>query len=95
VATGPFKNKIYSDGDERAINGPWSLAASQATSRTTQPYLDAGAHSLKLVLDADGNVAETNEGDNAFSIRYNLKGTCDSATRTGASTGGSASPKMK
>lgn len=78
AATPPFKNKIYSDGDERAINGPFPLAASEHKSITTQPYLDPGAHGLKLVLDADGNVAETNEGDNAFSIRYVLEGKCES-----------------
>ena len=76
VATAPFKNKLYSDANERAINGPGALAASEAKSITTQPYLDEGAHGLKLVLDADGNVGETNEGDNAFSIRYILKGKC-------------------
>jgi hypothetical protein len=78
VATAPFKNKLYSDGDERAINGPAALAANESKSVTTQPYLDAGGHGLKLVLDADGNVTETNEGDNSFSIRYVLDGKCES-----------------
>jgi hypothetical protein len=79
AATGNFKNKLYSDANERAINGPFALAASEIKSLTTQPYLDSGAHGLKLVLDAEGNVAETNEGDNSFSIRYVLDGRCDSA----------------
>jgi hypothetical protein len=76
VATGPFKNKIYSDGAERAINGPDSLSASETKSVTTQPYLDNGGHELKLLLDADGNVTESNEGDNAFPIHYVLEGRC-------------------
>jgi CARDB len=76
VATGPFKNKIYSDADVRAVNGPDSLAASETKSVTTQPYLDNGPHGLKLVLDADGSVAESNEGDNTFSLRYILEGKC-------------------
>jgi hypothetical protein len=78
VATGPFKNKLYSDGAERAINGPDSLGASETKSVTTQPYLDSGGHGLKLVLDADGNVAESNEAvtDNTFSLRYVLEGKC-------------------
>jgi hypothetical protein len=85
VATGNFKNKLYSDANERAINGPFALAASELKSLTTQPYLDEGAHGLKLVLDAEGNVAETNEGDNTFSIRYILKGKClPSTAPTGA-----------
>lgn len=90
AATPPFKNKLYSDANERAINGPFALAASEARSLVTQPYLDEGAHGLKLVLDADGNVAETNEGDNAFSIRYTLKGKCLPAT---APTGAAAPKK--
>jgi hypothetical protein len=89
VATGNFKNKLYSDANERAINGPFALAASELKSLTTQPYLDEGAHGLKLVLDAEGNVAETNEGDNSFSVRYILKGKCLPAT---APTG-AAAPK--
>lgn len=85
VATPPFKNKLYSDANERAINGPFALAANENRSLTTQPYLDEGAHGLKLVLDAEGNVGETNEGDNSFSIRYILKGKCLPATNpTGA-----------
>lgn len=85
VATPPFKNKLYSDANERAINGPFALAASENRSLTTQPYLDEGGHGLKLVLDAEGNVGETNEGDNSFSIRYVLKGKCLPATNpTGA-----------
>ncbi len=76
VATGNFRNKIFSDANERAINGPWALAPSEARSHTTQPYLDEGAHAFKLVLDADGSVAETNEADNGFGFRYILEGRC-------------------
>lgn len=82
LATPNFKNKLYSDADERAINGPGALAASELKSIVTQPYLDSGAHSLKVVLDADGNVNETNEGDNSHSIRYILEGRCDSKPAT-------------
>ncbi len=84
VATPAFKNKIYSDAAERAINGPDSLSAGQHKSIVTQPYLDPGAHGLKVVLDADGNVAETNEGDNTGSIRYVLEGRCDARPPAGA-----------
>lgn len=91
VATGNFRNKIYSDANERAINGPWALAANEARSHVTQPYLDEGAHGLKLVLDADGSVAETNEADNAFSIRYILKGKCLPLPSTAPA--GAAAPK--
>jgi hypothetical protein len=82
VATPPFKNKLYSDANERAINGPFALAASELKSLVTQPYLDSGAHGLKVVLDADGNVNETSETDNSGSIRYVLEGRCDSKPST-------------
>jgi hypothetical protein len=82
VATGNFKNKLYSDANERAINGPFALAASEVKSLVTQPYLDEGAHTLKVVLDAESNVNETNEGDNSQSIRYSLAGRCESAPST-------------
>lgn len=82
VATPNFKNKLYSDADERAINGPFALAASELKSLVTQPYLDSGAHALKVVLDADGNVNETSETDNSGSIRYVLEGRCDSKPST-------------
>ncbi len=40
---------------------------------TTQPYLSEGGHALTLSLD-DGNlVAESNEGNNLFSIKYRLQ----------------------
>ena len=82
VATPPFKNRLYSDGDERAINGPFALTASELKSIVTQPYLDSGAHGFKVVLDADGNVNETSEADNSGSIRYHLEGRCDSKPGT-------------
>ena len=76
VATAPFKAHFLSDGVLRASPGPFPLAASENKSLVTQPYLDPGAHGLKLFLDAEGNVAETNEGDNTFGIRYVLDGRC-------------------
>ncbi len=79
VATLPFKNRITSDDDVRATTGPDALGASEARAVRTQPLLDTGAHGLKLVLDADGNVSETNEGDNSLSIRYVLAGRCGPA----------------
>lgn len=83
VATGPFTNKIYSDANVRAVNGPFGLAASEEKALTTQPYLDPGAHGLKIVLD-DGNVQpETNEGDNSNSLRYILDGKCTSLSTVG------------
>ena len=82
VATGNFKNKLYSDANERAINGPFALTASELKSIVTQPYLDSGAHGFKVVLDADGNVNETSEADNSGSIRYHLEGRCDSKPGT-------------
>jgi len=80
VATGPFRSKIYSDEDVRATNGPDALGASEMRAVRTQPLLDTGTHGLKLVLDADGSVSATNEGENSLSIRYVLEGRCGPTT---------------
>jgi hypothetical protein len=75
VSVGAFKNKILSDGNVRSIQGT-ALHAGEAKGIHTQAYLDPGSHLLKLVLDANGNVTESNEGDNTFTIRYRLLGSC-------------------
>lgn len=75
VSAGAFRNKILSDGDVRSIQGT-NLQAGETKSIHTQAYLDPNGHGLTLVLDADGNVTESNEGDNTFSIRYKLRGSC-------------------
>lgn len=74
AATAPlYTNKLRVDGADVAINSNRSLNAGEAKSVTTQPYLNEGAHALTLALD-DGNlVAESNEGNNQFSIKYSLK----------------------
>ena len=41
------------------------------------------AHGLKVVLDAENIVSETNEGDNSNSIRYILDGKCTGPTAAG------------
>lgn len=75
VPTGAFKNKLLSDGDVRSIQST-ALQAGETKSIHTQAYLDPNGHGLTLVLDADGNVTESKEGDNTFSIRYKLRGSC-------------------
>jgi len=74
AATSPdYTNKLKVDGADAAINTARHLNASESKSVTTQPYLSEGSHALTLSLD-DGNVvAESNEGNNQFSIKYTLK----------------------
>ncbi len=81
VATSPaFLNRLRSDGNVVAINSALSLAANEKNhSITTQPYLTPGGHGLKLSLDDDHNVTESNEGNNTFSVRYVLQGKCAGA----------------
>ncbi len=74
AATSPlYTNKLKLDGaTDVAINTARHLNAGETKSVTTQPYLNLGGHGLELSLD-DGNVvAESNEGNNQFSIRYIL-----------------------
>ena len=81
VATAPvFVNRLRSDGNVVAINSSLSLGAGEKNhSITTQPYLRPGPHSFKLSLDDGDVVAESNEGNNAFSVRYILAGKCAGA----------------
>ncbi len=66
------KLKIVGPADV-AINTSRHLNAGESQSVTTQPYLTEGDNALMLYLD-DGNVvAESNEGNNFFSIKYTLK----------------------
>jgi hypothetical protein len=74
VATSPlYTNKLRVDGADVAINSARHLNAGEAKSVTTQPYLNEGSHALVLVLDAGNGVAESNEGNNQFAIKYSLK----------------------
>lgn len=68
-----YTNKLKVDGADAAVNNGRHLNAGQSESITTQPYLNEGSHALTLSLD-DGNVvAESNESNNQFSIKYALK----------------------
>jgi hypothetical protein len=89
VATSPaFLNRLYNDSTIVAINSALSLGAHETNhSITTEPYLSPGGHLLKLSLDDDHNVAESNEGNNTFSVRYRLEGKC-----TGGGSGGAGQP---
>ncbi len=68
-----YTNKLKVDGADAAVNTARHLNAGQSESVTTQAYLNEGSHALTLSLD-DGNVvAESNESNNQFSIKYSLK----------------------
>lgn len=73
LTTPPYTNRLKLDGAEAAVNSNRALNAGQSKTVTTQPYLSLGGHGLQLSLD-DGNVvAEPDETNNVFSIRYTLK----------------------
>src|SRR5215471_8411692 len=69
-----YTNKLKLDGaTDVAINSARHLNAGESKSVTTQPYLTLGGHGLELSLDDLHQVAEGNEGNNVFSIRYTLQ----------------------
>lgn len=75
AATSPnYVNKLKLDGaTDVAISSARHLKAGESKLVTTQAYLSEGPHSLTLSLD-DGNlVAESNEGNNVFTIKYTLQ----------------------
>jgi hypothetical protein len=93
TATSPnYINKLKLDGTTVvAIHNARHLNAGESKSVTAQAYLSEGSHSLTLSLD-DGNlVAEANEGNNVFSIKYTLQ--CKSQPGTPAGGGPPAKGK--
>ena len=70
-----YTNKLKIDGAvDVAINSARHLNVGETKSVTTQPYLTMGGHGLELSLDDLHQVAESNEGNNVFSIRYFMQG---------------------
>jgi len=69
-----YTNELKRDGaGVVAINSGQHLNVGEVKSVTTQPYLMLGGHGLELSLN-DGHIAaESNYGNNVFSIRYVLK----------------------
>ncbi len=79
AATSPaFSNRLTLDTKAAVIatNTGLALAKSEAKTLTAQLPLTPGTHVLSLVLDADNQVAESNEKNNAFRVTYTLAGTC-------------------
>jgi len=69
-----YTNELKRDGAAVvAINTGQHLNVGEIKTVTTQPYLMLGGHGLELSLN-DGHIAaESNYGNNVFSIRYILK----------------------
>jgi len=74
-ATSPlYTNRLKIIGPtEVAVNSGRHLNAAETKTVTTQPYLTEGSNALMLYLDDGNAVAESNEGNNFFSIKYTLK----------------------
>jgi CARDB len=74
-ATSPlYTNKLKLIGPaDVAVNSSRHLNAGETKTVTTQPYLKEGSNALMLYLDDGNAVAESNEGNNFFSIKYTLK----------------------
>lgn len=80
VDTPVFLNRVFLDSQLVAQNTNLSLTAGQARAIITQPYLTPGSHVLKLVLDADNQVAESNEANNTISVSVKVDSTCGGTT---------------
>jgi hypothetical protein len=67
--TGAFTSKLYIDGTLHATYVSPSLNAGYYAyiSDAVIAPLEAGSHTFKVVVDSEGNIAESNEGDNEYS----------------------------
>src|SRR5262249_1650458 len=74
-ATSPlYTNRLKLIGPTDVANNTGRhLNAGETKTLTTQPYLTEGSNALMLYLDDGNAVAESNEGNNFFSIKYRLK----------------------
>jgi len=78
IGTGPtsplYTNKLKVIGPTVvAVNNSRHLNAGEDKEVDTQAYLPEGSNALMLYLDDGNAVAESNEGNNFFSIKYTLK----------------------
>jgi hypothetical protein len=72
-----FANRlVIAPANTVATNTGLALNAGQSKQITTFPYLTIGTHRLTLLLDNPSSVAESNEGNNSFSVTYTLNGPC-------------------
>ncbi len=72
VATGTFKNRIYFNGKLVSSQTSISLAALQIRPIHTQAYLGPEDGKLQIKIDADNDVAETDESNN-FQFYVNIQ----------------------
>ncbi len=77
--TAGFKNTLVAKDAVVAINGPLTLTAGQSKNISTQPYLVPGTYGFGLKLDSENALAESNETNNAFSVKVTLNGKCNAA----------------
>lgn len=69
VNAGPFANRFRSDmGALITQQTAVSVNASSTEQINTQGYLPQGEHQYKMALDDDNAVAESNEGNNTFTV---------------------------
>jgi hypothetical protein len=77
--TGPFKNFLTTPLNTVAINASAGLAAGETRMVETQSFLVPGTYGLVLRLDAENALTESNEANNGYFIKVELKGQCRSA----------------
>lgn len=77
-----FKNYIYAKDKIVAINSGLTLNAGEIRQVFTQPYLPQGTYAVRLALDAENSVAESNDGNNTFIVVVKFEGSCGTSTAT-------------
>ncbi len=91
VAAGPaFTNRLYADADVVSQQTNLSLNAGETKQILTQAYLPPGTHLMRLVVDADNSVAESNEANNTTTLKVVLDADCSTAATTPPGTTGGA-----
>ena len=72
----PFINRLYSNATLVGQQSALTLNKGEAKQVNTQMYLLPGTQTVKLVLDAENNVAENNESNNTTTVTVRVDATC-------------------
>jgi subtilase family serine protease len=85
-----FVNRLYSGSEVISIQSSLNLNTGESKQINTQAYLAPGSHAIRLVVDADNNIAEGNEANNSTEVRVMLDSNCSAQIiqpQTPAATG--------
>ena len=100
ATTATFTSRLLVDGVERGswfTNPPLNVNSFAFVSDFSIGSLSAGSHTIRIILDSNGTISETNESDNEYVRTINITSTPSCFTLTSSASpgnGGSVTPNV-